>query len=94
MVYELEAAGGNSKISTDWKKSRWAFLLRLTLVIEKLKTHRLRSFVSLLKTHGKTDGLQQTTNKASNTVRRTTGSTGKELILGSAVSCAAPKTEK
>lgn len=66
MVYELEAAGGNSKISIDWKRSRWAFLLRLTLVIEKLKTHRLRSFVSLLKTLGKTDELQQNTNKASN----------------------------
>lgn len=54
MVYEVEAAGGNSKVSIDWKRSRWAFLLRhKKLVIEKLKTHRLRSFVSLLKTLGK-----------------------------------------
>lgn len=53
MVYEIEAAGGNSKVSIDWKRSRWAFLLRLVIVIEKLKTHRLRSFVSLLKTLGK-----------------------------------------
>lgn len=38
--------------------------------------------------------LQQSTNKASHTVRRTIGSTGKELILGPAVSCAAPKAER